>query len=161
MSSFTSRLEVTPLDDGRKWRLIRTFRYHVGSLGSGVVITIPAGFVTDFASSPRIFWPVLSPWGKWGKAAVVHDLLYQRQGYGEWRTKIQWLSAKGKEVDGETLGAMPHLYPFFDWTPTTRKWADHIFLEAMGVLGVAPWRRRLMYWGVRLFGWLAWNQGGK
>ena len=134
MSSFTSRLEVTPLDDGRKWKLIRTFRYHVGSLGSGVVITVPAGFVTDFASSPRIFWPIVSPWGKWGKAAIVHDLLYQTRSYFV-----------------ETID---------DWhfhETVTRKWADQIFLEAMEVLGVAPWRRKLMYWGVRLFGWLAWK----
>ena len=129
MSQFTTRLEVTPLADGRKWKIIRTFRYDVGHLGSGVIITIPAGFITDFASSPRIFWPIVSPWGKWGKAAIVHDYLYQNH--------------------GEIL--------IFKWY-TSRKHADDIFLEAMTVLGVAPWRRRLMYRGVRLFGWLAWKK---
>ena len=157
MSSFTSRLEVTPLDDGRRWRLIRSFRYHVHTRYSGTIITVPAGFITDFASSPRIFWPIVSPWGKWGKAAIVHDLLYQRQEYGEWRIKILWLSAEGKEVDGKTLGAILNPYSFFDRTPIARKWADCVFLEAMEVLGVAPWRRRLMYWGVRVFGWSAWK----
>jgi len=121
MSQFTTRLEVTPLADGRKWKVIRTFQYDVGHLGSGNTITIPAGFITDFASSPRIFWPIVSPWGKWGKAAIIHDYLYQNQ-----RVKDRML-------------------------------ADSIFLEAMIVLGVVPWRRQLMYWGVRLFGRLAWQ----
>jgi hypothetical protein len=34
--------------------------------------------------------------------------------------------------------------------------ADRILLEAMGVLAVHPVVKYTMYWGVRLFGWLAW-----
>ena len=41
--------------------------------------------------------------------------------------------------------------------PITRKQADQIFLEAMGVLGVRKWRKYLMYYAVRLGGWLAWR----
>ena len=37
-----------------------------------------------------------------------------------------------------------------------RKAADDILLEAMGVLNVAAMTRAAMYWGVRLFGWIAW-----
>jgi len=33
---------------------------------------------------------------------------------------------------------------------------DGIFFEAMGVLGVGAATRHSLYWGVRLFGWLAW-----
>ncbi|KKL23380.1 hypothetical protein LCGC14_2425980 [marine sediment metagenome] len=141
MSSFTSRLEVTPLDDGRKWRLLRAFYYWVGDEFSKETIEIPAGFITDFASSPRLFWVVVSPWGKYGKAAVVHDWLYQNQERLRWtvvhfehESRCEWL-----------------------WVEVTRKEADDIFLEAMEVLGVAPWRRKLMYWGVRAFGRLAWK----
>ena len=36
---------------------------------------VPAGFVTDGASTPRILWPVIHPWGKWLKAAILHDWL--------------------------------------------------------------------------------------
>jgi len=32
------------------------------------------------------------------------------------------------------------------------RWADEVFLEAMTVLGVARWRRTVMYWAVRVFG---------
>ena len=134
MSSFTSELIVTPLD-GRRWKLKKEFTYHIGSKCSSKKIMIPSGFITDFASSPRIFWPIVSPWGKWGKAAVLHDYLY-------------WL-ARQKQY-----------FVFDDWSWASedgRKAADDIFLEAMEVLGVKRWRRFLMYWGVRAFGFLAWR----
>jgi len=34
----------------------------------------------------------------------------------------------------------------------TKKYADDIFFEAMGVLGVCAWRKHLIYWAVRVFG---------
>ena len=78
MSSFTTPLVVSPLPDGRRWRLVFQFGYDVGYEGSGDRITVPAGFVTDFASTPPPIWMIIPPWGKYGKAAVIHDYLYQR-----------------------------------------------------------------------------------
>ena len=43
----------------------------------------------------------------------------------------------------------------------TRKETDRIFLEGMEVLGVGSVKRQLMYYAVRLFGWLAWHAAGK
>mgnify|MGYP001206222236 CR=1 FL=1 len=42
-------------------------------------VTVPFGFVTDFASIPRVFWSVLPPDGTYAYAAVVHDYLYWTQ----------------------------------------------------------------------------------
>ena len=42
-------------------------------------VRVPAGFVTDFASIPRIFWSVLRPDGLYSYAAIVHDFLYWEQ----------------------------------------------------------------------------------
>jgi hypothetical protein len=39
----------------------------------------------------------------------------------------------------------------------SRREADEIFREAMGVLGVSACTRSLMYWSVRLFGYFAWR----
>ena len=75
MSSFVDELVITPLDDGKNWKLKKEFRYHVGKYPSNDIITVPAGFITDFASIPRILWRIFPPWGKYGKAAVVHDYL--------------------------------------------------------------------------------------
>ena len=38
----------------------------------------------------------------------------------------------------------------------SRRDADYIFREAMGVLGVRAIAKFAIYWAVRLFGWLAW-----
>ncbi|MEK9754476.1 MAG: DUF1353 domain-containing protein, partial [Rhodospirillaceae bacterium] len=35
-----------------------------------------------------------------------------------------------------------------------RRIADDLFLEAMETLGVSPWRRRAMFYAVRIFGGL-------
>ena len=77
MSSFTSSLIVTPMPDGRNWCLCRPFSYHIGSRHSRKIIIVPVGFVTDFASVPQFLWWWLPYWGKYGKAAVLHDFLYQ------------------------------------------------------------------------------------
>jgi Protein of unknown function (DUF1353) len=42
-------------------------------------VRVPIGFVTDFASIPRMFWSVLRPDGTYSYAAVIHDFLYWEQ----------------------------------------------------------------------------------
>ncbi|KKL22946.1 hypothetical protein LCGC14_2430320 [marine sediment metagenome] len=127
MSNFKTPLVVSPLPDGKHWRLHTKFTYASSKWtswnGRPAIFTVPSGFVTDFASVPWPFWSFIRPWGRWGKAAIVHDYLYQIQadGCGRW-------------------------------------FADDIFLEAMTVLGVTPWRRWLMHRAVRWFGWLAWRK---
>ncbi|KKM63235.1 hypothetical protein LCGC14_1513520 [marine sediment metagenome] len=41
---------------------------------------------------------------------------------------------------------------------TTRKEADKIFLKYMKLLGVKPWRRKIMYRAVRMGGSFAWQK---
>ena len=77
MSSFTRPLIVTPMPDGRRWKLVKSFTYHIGSKYSRKAIIVPKGFITDFASIPWIFWSWLPSWGKYGKSAVIHDYLWQ------------------------------------------------------------------------------------
>jgi hypothetical protein len=42
-------------------------------------VTVPLGFVTDFASIPRVFWSLLRPDGEYTYPAIVHDFLYWTQ----------------------------------------------------------------------------------
>jgi hypothetical protein len=44
-------------------------------VGERDIIKIPAGFRTDLASVPRLFWAVLPPQGAYERAAVAHDFL--------------------------------------------------------------------------------------
>ena len=42
-------------------------------------VEVPKGFVTDFASIPRIFWSLLRPDGEYTYPAIIHDYLYWTQ----------------------------------------------------------------------------------
>lgn len=92
-------------------------------------IVVEAGFDTDYASVPRLFWSLYPPDGSYTPAAVIHDALYFYQcapaGNPRWITRAE---------------------------------ADRVFLEAMTALGVPALRRRLLYTAVRAGGWLAWRR---
>ena len=136
MSSFTTPLIVTPLADGKHWELIEPFEYHVGSKESNEIITVPKGYVTNFASIPQIFWNILPPVGTYGKAAVIHDWLYQNNG------KIVLMTKSGN---------------YWLVKQYTRKQCDDIFLEAMVVLKTGRLARWMIYSHVRWWGWIVWN----
>ena len=56
--------------------LLEGFSYSSESIGANITVHVPKGFVTDFASVPRILWWLFPPHGRHGKAAVIHDYLY-------------------------------------------------------------------------------------
>lgn len=68
---------MTPFGDGQDSVLKENLQYRV--LQTTFVIVVPAGFVTDFASTPRALWSVIPPTGRYQLAAVVHDFLYWDQ----------------------------------------------------------------------------------
>jgi len=76
MKGFLDELYVRPLPDGKLWEVTEGFRYETVIDNLECIITVPKGFLTDFGSIPRAFWMVLPPWGRYGKACVVHDWLY-------------------------------------------------------------------------------------
>lgn len=80
MGRFLDELDITPLDEytgGRRYcRLLDKFRYEVGKRFSGLVIEVPAGYRTDFASIPRFFQRLFPAFGQYAEAAVIHDYCY-------------------------------------------------------------------------------------
>jgi hypothetical protein len=54
------------------------YRYLSDVPGVGV-ITVPHGFVSDWASIPQELWAILPPWGRYGPASVPHDWGYWEQ----------------------------------------------------------------------------------
>lgn len=74
MSAFTTPLELEYLD-GRNWRVTAEFDFASSVLER--IIRVPVGFVTDFASIPRLLWNILPPTGLYGKAALLHDDAYR------------------------------------------------------------------------------------
>lgn len=60
--------------------LYKPIGWHAGAgQGNHPAISVPVGFVTDFASIPRPFWSLLRPDGEYAYAAVIHDYLYWEQ----------------------------------------------------------------------------------
>lgn len=92
MSQFTSRLIVELITENT-WKLIEGFEYHVDIFPSDEIISVPSGFITDFASVPRIFWSIIPPFGVHGKAAVVHDYCYTTACYSKEKSDLIFLEA--------------------------------------------------------------------
>jgi len=71
---FKSELIVREMPHShREWMLAGDLEYQ----GNEDMFKVPWGFVTNFASVPRMFWSIVSPWDKHMKAAVVHDYCYK------------------------------------------------------------------------------------
>lgn len=69
---------MTAFADSRHFIIEREVVYRIA--GSDQTITVPAGFVTDFASTPRALWSFgLAPHGQYSRAALLHDYLYWSQ----------------------------------------------------------------------------------
>lgn len=133
MSDFHGELDVRYLGNDR-WLLLSPFEFHLGSPDGAEYVRVGAGFVTDFASIPRILWSVMHPTGKSGRAAVIHDCAYRCGYVSVTDGSIRWI---------------------------TRAEADRIFLDAMEVLGVGWLSRRLQYRAVRIGGGHAWMKHRK
>lgn len=90
------------------WRLAEPLVYH----GEEETFTVPAGYVTDFATIPRIAVWLIPRFGAYTKAAILHDYLLT-------------------DTDVASVDV------------------DNLFRRALRELGVPPWRRTLMWTGVR------------
>jgi hypothetical protein len=125
---------LTPLKlqyiDGRTWSVIGTFCWQ---FRDGYRLCVTDGFIFDFNSIPFGLRNTLPP-TKHGQAAVIHDWCY---------------AYLGEVMLANDQGAVEHI----KWT---RKECDERYLEILEDLKAAPWRRNIMYLGVRIGGWVAW-----
>lgn len=113
------------------WRITESFRYYIGEKNSNEWVDVPAGYLTDGASVPRMFHSVIGPWGSHGPAVVVHDYL------------CEYLYVTRRDI----VKGYEKLTPRY----ITRKECDQIMREAMQVLNVPKWRITTMYAAVSLF----------
>ena len=123
MSKFTGDLSVS-FSAARYALLKEPLIWEIDYLGSGLRITVPAGFHSDGATVPRPLWWLMPPWGDKGtRAAILHDYLLE-------------------ELEA---GRKPHELI------NTRERADWQFYLALKALGVAEWRARICWLGVRAY----------
>lgn len=104
---------------------------------NSVQILVPAGFCTDFGSTPRVLWPLgLEPTGILLTCSLIHDFGYRHDFY---------LDCQGNKIY-EGFGKRFH-----------DKLFKEIFEEVNGIK-IMP---SLSYLGLRLFGWFAWKGNEK
>jgi len=55
----------------------------------GLEGSVPVGFITDGASTPRVLWALFPPLDKYSMAALVHDYLYRNNVFTrKWCDKV-------------------------------------------------------------------------
>jgi hypothetical protein len=92
-------LDVRKVGDAT-WQLLAPVTYR----GRWGTYTVPAGYVTDFASVPRFLWWFTPQSGRWDSAAVVHDWLITDR-----LAVPDTLGPTSSEVDAEFRGALKAL----------------------------------------------------
>lgn len=110
--------------DNKYWRVTEKF---CCNLPGNSYQCVEEGTLTDFASIPRLFWPIVGhPATKsFQKPAAIHDKLCAKA----WE--------KGKY--------------------TERQFADAAFSYLLAEEGVPYWKRSVMYLGVRLCGFVCYS----
>ena len=151
MGKFTNKI-LAEFQPPKKWKLGRDLVYTTTDLyanevkalkdvGVAVVrdtnktetITVPSGFITDLASTPRILWAFIAPFDV-ARAAIVHDLLYKSIRQYRWKKGLI-------EEDKELI-------------ENAKKAADKVFLLAMkdAEPKVSGWKIYSAWKAVDLFG---------
>jgi len=125
------RVVLTRDETKRVWVLFEKCSYETAKH----IITATAGYETDLASIPRIFWSILAPEELSLAAPLFHDLIYSRA---------------GDLPEGELHQ--------FDGTIFERKEVDDLFLELMTKAKIPRWKRSAAYWAVRGFAQFAWKK---
>lgn len=135
---------IVPISQG-KYRLEEDYQYQWDYLGNTYRLNIPAGFEYDGASIPRFAWSVLgmSRDGLHRAAALVHDYIYEFEG----DVPIGAIS----QLDGNTWKLL------FTTRVFSREEADKMFCRILRESNVPSWKRKVVYWAVRAFGWTYWN----
>ena len=152
MGKFTNKI-LAEFQPPKKWKLGRDLTYTTSDLYgneikalkdvgvdikidtdiSPVSITVPNGFITDLASTPRILWNVIAPFDV-ARAAIVHDLLYKSIRQYRWKKGLI-------EEDKELI-------------ENAKKASDKVFLLAMKDASpkVSGWKIYSAWKAVDLFG---------
>ena len=126
MSYFLDPLDLRLRGAGR-WMTLRPFRYQ-SDVGDCTVI-VPAEFITDLASVPRVPFAYLLTGGRAPGPSVIHDFLYQ---HPDWENR-----ELGDAIFAEAMG---------------------VEQPELGFEGEGSVIRGLMWAGVRAGGWYPWNK---
>ena len=151
MGKFTNKI-LAEFQPPKKWKLGRDLVYTTSDLyanevkalkdvGVAVVrdtnktetITVPSGFITDLASTPRILWNVIAPFDV-ARAAIVHDLLYKSIRQYRWK---KGLIEEDKELikNAKVAADKVFLLAMKDAEPKVSGWKIYSAWKAVDLFG--------------------------
>ena len=151
MGKFTNKI-LAEFQPPRKWKLGRDLVYTTTDLyaneikalkdvGVSVVrdtnktetITVPSGFITDLASTPRILWAFIAPFDV-ARAAIVHDLLYKSIRQYRWK---KGLIEEDKELieNAKVAADKVFLLAMKDAEPKVSGWKIYSAWKAVDLFG--------------------------
>lgn len=129
---------LKPFADSKDFMLVRDMVYILGE--TDISITVPKGFVTDFASVPKGLWSFgLSPHGKFSKAAIVHDYLYWTHSCTREQSDMIMLIAMKESQVGSKSQTL--LYEGLDMAGNPA-WVDNMNDRKSGIPRIVP----VEYW---------------
>lgn len=102
-------------------------------------IVLPKGFITDGATIPKLFWNILSPFGRFFKSCALHDYIC--------------LMAKLHNNEAPTLKEGISIATQY------RKRADTLLSLSMKKQGIVLWRRLLIMANVRTYTFFSFSVG--
>lgn len=145
----TVPMKVSEDSDDYLYLLLEPFIYEWVANGKRYRFVIPARFLFDGASVPRLFWSLtgITRDGLERAAACIHDMLYGCRGIvpAGWQQVYDPFTRIWRDCPA-------------GWT---RKQVDKLFARMLGEYGVTRRRRRVMYLAVRCGGFWPWFRVGK
>ncbi len=137
-------LPVRKRGERRRYELMEDWKCDL--LGRGFTFIIPAGFIFDGASIPRLFWNMLSPSGYLFLAGLLHDFIY--------KYKFAYIYSAVESLDGDERRIIKE---WFD-----QKRADQKFETlADKICEGAHLFTKAAYITLRGFGFVAWKNHRK
>lgn len=121
-NSFLTPLIIEVMPSGKTFKVAREFTYLWKRLY--IEIHVPVGFVTDFASIPRFARGIIPKLGRYTKASVIHDYIYQTPGIQQTRRIADIIFRDGMR----DLGVV--------------KWKRWVMWAAVRVGGYFAWKKR-------------------
>ena len=119
-------VDFRPFSDGMHWIVRQPLVYRIGV--SQDSITVPVGFVTDFASIPQALQSIIRANGPYILPAVVHDYLYWKQACTREQADrillLGMIENEVREIHRFAIHDAVRIAGGFAWSDNTRDRAD-------------------------------------